>query len=32
MGYRKISGAAPPIRGNDQLMLIVWGGGDKRGG
>ena len=31
MGDRKLVSAVPPIRGNNQLMLIVGGGGDKRG-
>ena len=26
MGDRKLVSAAPPIRGNKQLMVIVWGG------
>ncbi len=32
MGDRKLASAAPPIRGNNQLMVIVGRGGDKRGG
>jgi hypothetical protein len=32
MGDRKLASAAPPIRGKNQLMVIVGGGGDKRGG
>jgi hypothetical protein len=33
MGNRKLMSAAPPIRVNNQLMVIlVGGGGDKRGG
>ena len=32
MGDRKLVSAAPPIRGNNQRMLMVGGGGDTRGG
>ncbi len=32
MGDRKLVRAAPPIRCNNQLMVIVGGGGDTRGG
>jgi hypothetical protein len=32
MGDRKLVRAAPPIRRNNQLMVIVEGGGDTRGG
>jgi hypothetical protein len=32
MGDRKLVSAVPPIRGNNELMVIVGGGGDKRGG
>jgi hypothetical protein len=32
MGDRKLASAVPPIRGNSQLMVIVGGGGDTRGG
>ncbi len=31
MGNWKLASAAPPIRGNNKLMVIVGGGGDKRG-
>jgi len=31
MGDRKLTSAAPPIRGNNQLMVIVGRGGAKRG-
>ena len=31
MGDRKLVRAVPPIRDNNQLMLIVGGGGDKWG-
>ncbi len=29
---RNMASAAPPIKGKDQLMWTIWGGGDKRGG
>jgi hypothetical protein len=29
---RKLVSAAPPVRGNNQLMVIIEGCGDKRGG
>ena len=32
MGDRKLASTAPPIRSNYQLMVIVGGGRDKRGG
>jgi len=32
MGDMKLVSAVPPIRGSNQLMLIVRGGGDKRRG
>jgi len=31
MGDRKLASAAPPIQGNNQLMVIVGGGRQKRG-
>jgi len=31
MGDRKLASAAPPIRGNNQLMVIVEGGETKEG-
>jgi hypothetical protein len=32
IGNRKLTSAVPHIQGNNQLMVIVGGGGDKRGG
>ena len=32
MGYRKLTSTAPPIQGNNQLMLIVRGGKTREGG
>jgi len=32
MGNRNLASAVPTIQGNNQLMLIVGGGGAKRGG